>query len=137
MRFCVGSPGGWTRPLSRIAIRSCTHSSGLSVASCASRNPAQPPSRGCAANSSERVGLDGAGTRHGSLAPLGSARGLTGLERAQTAPPATRDKPLATRLTTFMFYFCSYLASLDRESIPRLGSLDFLEEPRDLANGGA
>jgi hypothetical protein len=33
---------------------------------------------------------------------------LTGRICAKTAPPATRDKPLATRLTTFLFYFCSF-----------------------------
>ena len=60
-RFCVGKPGGWTRPLSRIAIRSCTQRSGFEVSICASRNPAQPPSRGCAAKISERVGLAGWG----------------------------------------------------------------------------
>ena len=60
------------RPLSRIAIRSWTHSNGLSVPSCASRNPAQPPSRGCAANSSDKVGLGGTGRCHRSPSPLGS-----------------------------------------------------------------
>ena len=64
MRSCVGSPGGWTRPLSRMAMRSCTHSSGFDRSSCASRNPAQPPSRGCAEKSSDRVGLDDAGRCH-------------------------------------------------------------------------
>ena len=57
-----------------------------------------------------------------------------GPERAKTAPPATRDKPLATRLTTFLFYFCSYLASRLAESIARLGAFDFLEETADLAH---
>jgi len=71
MRFWTGKPGGWIRPDSRIAIRSWIHSSGLSVSSCASRNPAQPPSRGCAANSSERVGLDGAGRCQRSPSPGG------------------------------------------------------------------
>ena len=70
-RFCEGSPGGWMRPLSRIAMRSWTHSNGLSAPSWASRNPAQPPSRGCAAKSSERVGSDGAGNRQRSPNPLG------------------------------------------------------------------
>ena len=72
MRSCEGRPGGWTRPFSRIAIRSCTHSKGLSVSSCAKRNPAQPLSRGCAANSSDRVGLGGTGKSHRSPSPLGS-----------------------------------------------------------------
>ena len=73
MRSCEASPGGWTRPLSRIAMRSWTHSKGLSVPSCASRKPAQPPSRGCAANSSDRVGLGGTGSCHRSPSPLGSS----------------------------------------------------------------
>jgi len=120
MRFETGSPGGWTRPLSRMAIRSCTHSSGFDRSSWASRNPAQPPSRGWTANSSERVGLDGAGRRQRSPAPLASERGSAGTERAETAPPATRDKPLATRLTTFSFYFCSCPATHGQESILRL-----------------
>jgi len=46
MRFRLGSPGGWTRPLSRIAMRSWTHNSGFEESSWASRKPAQPPSRG-------------------------------------------------------------------------------------------
>jgi len=121
MRSWVGSPGGWIRPLSRIAIRSCTHSRGRSVSSCASRNPTQPPSRGCAANSSERVGLDGAGKRQGSPSPGGRRSDMAGPERAETAPPATRDKPLATRLTTLMFFFCSCLATHWQESMARLG----------------
>ena len=49
------------RPLSMIAIRSCTHSRGLPEATWGSRKPAQPASRGLAANSSDRVGLGGAG----------------------------------------------------------------------------
>ena len=102
MRFCEGNPGGWMRPLSRIAIRSCTHSSGLSVSSCASRNPAHPPSRGCSANSSDRVGLDGTGKCHRPPSPLGSRSILA----ARLAPPATRERSAATRLTT-LFYFCS------------------------------
>ena len=122
MRSDAGSPGGWTRPLSRIAIRSCTHSSGLSALSCASRNPAQPPSRGCAANSSDRVGCCGCGSCQFPCEDRGpvprSSRALTRAwapafagaqcsRPAETAPPAARDKPLATRLTTFLFYFCS------------------------------
>jgi hypothetical protein len=39
------------------------------------------------------------------------AQPSAGPERAETAPPATRDRPLATRLTTFLFYFCSFLAT--------------------------
>jgi len=103
MRFCEKSPGGWTRPLSRIAIRSCTHSRGFSISSCASRNPVQPPSRGCAANSSERVGLSGTGRRQRSPNPLGSWCSLA----ARLPPPATRERSAATRLTTLLFYFCS------------------------------
>ena len=72
MRLWQGRPGGWSRPLSRIAMRSCTHSNGLSEVICASRNPAHPPSRGCAANSSDRVGLDGTGKCNRPPSPLGS-----------------------------------------------------------------
>src|SRR6185295_5473688 len=107
----------------RIAIRSWTHSSGFCVSSCASRNPAHPPSRGCAAKSSLRVGLGEAGRCQRSPNPLGRRSDLAGPERAETAPPATRDRPLATRLTTLMFYFCSYPASPPAESIARLGAL--------------
>jgi len=98
-RLCDGRPGGWIRPDSRIAIRSWTHSSGFSVSSWASRNPAQPPSRGWTANSSDRVGPGGEGRVHRSPKPLGMARFSGGA----TAPPRTRDKPVATRLTTFLF----------------------------------
>src|SRR5213076_2890895 len=98
-----------------------THSSGFETSTCASRNPVQPPSRGCAAKSSDRVGLGACGTRQRSPAPLGSARGSAGPERAETAPPATRDRPLATRLTTFLFFFCSCSATHRQESMVRLG----------------
>ena len=134
MRSWAGSPGGWTRPLSRIAIRSWTHSRGLSAASCATTNPAQPPSRGCTANNSERVGRDALGR---SILPTSSWggepleewwRGLVEVLRtpppccawfpspakagedglgARPPPPATRERFAATRLTTFLFYFCS------------------------------
>ncbi len=124
-------PGGWTRPASRIAIRSCTHSSGLPGSNCASRNPAQPPSRGWAANSSLSVGWGGRGKRQYSGAgrnpvwapalgptevilrwvPFAGAQFSAGPKGATRLPPATRDKPLATRLATFMFYFCSSTAS--------------------------
>ena len=70
-------------------MRSCTHSKGLSVPSCASRKPAQPPSRGCAANSSDRVGLGEAGSCHRSPSPLGSWM----FSAARLAPPATRERP--------------------------------------------
>jgi hypothetical protein len=88
-------------------MRSWTQRRGLSFASCASKNPAQPPSRGWTANSSERVGRCGFGKHQRSPAPFGSARGSAGSEGTETAPPATRERPLATRLTTFLFYFCS------------------------------
>jgi len=115
-RFWPRSPGGWMRPLSRIAIRSCTHSKGLVVSSCASRRPAQPASRGCAANNSDRVGLGGAGKRQGSPSPGGRRSDTAGRTCAETAPPTTRDKPLATRLTTLLFYFCSF----SRDSMARV-----------------
>src|SRR5438067_2130663 len=142
MSFCVGSPGGWTRPLSRIAMRSWTQSKGLAVSTCASRNPAQPASCGCAVNSSDKVGLGGAGSRQRSPNPLGRRYASA----ARLPPPATRDKPLATRLTTLLFYFCSYPATRGQESMARLRrdaaddrrtSFDFCKEPfnlgRDLA----
>ena len=43
------------------------------------------------------------------------------LRDAETAPPATRDKPLATRLTTLLFFVCSFPASPQAESMARLG----------------
>ena len=51
-----------------------------------------------------------------------------GPERAKTAPPATRDKPLATRLTTFLFYFCSCPASPGQSQWRELGALDLAQE---------
>lgn len=142
MRFCEGRPGGWTRPLSRIAMRSWIHSTGLPVPSWAERNPAQPPSRGCSVKNSERVGCRDTGSRQGSREsrnPEGRrdwppALAGTLAPDAETAPPATRDKPLATRLTTFLFCFCSYLASRREESIVRLRRLGLLEKPHDLAH---
>ena len=104
MRSCVGRPGGWTRPLSRIAMRSCTQSSGFSVLTCARRNPAQPASRGWTENSSDKVGLAGWGRVHRPPKSFGVGRFLT----ARLVPAATRDRPLATRLATLVFYFCSY-----------------------------
>src|SRR6266403_109436 len=113
------------RPLSRMAMRSCTHSKGLPVVSCARRKPAQPPSCGSAANNSESVGLGGAGTCQGSPTPFGSARGSTGSERTTTAPPATRDQPLATRLTIFsvlvLFLFRDSMAGVNPATRPALG----------------
>src|SRR6476659_3324549 len=118
------------RPLSRIAIRSCTHSKGLPVLSCDSRNPAQPPSRGCVAKSSERVGRSGWGKRQDS----GESRNPTGVRDwapafagalapdAEKAPPATRDKPLATRLTTLCSSFVLIPATRGQESMARLGT---------------
>lgn len=171
MRSCVGNPGGWIRPLSRIAMRSWIHRSGLSVASWASRNPAQPPSRGCAANSSERVGILPCICRGGSSCEAwwrglgspqeappswlrraaspgnpGEERASTGSEHAETAPPATRERPLATRLTTFQFSFCSCFATLRPESMARLGkaraddrraSLDLGQKTLDLHRNAA
>ncbi len=102
------NPGGWTRPLSRIAIRSCTHSSGFDSSSCASTNPAQPPSRGCTAKTSLSVGLDGLGTLPDSPALVGSGSRWTGRGGAVPPAPATRESSAATRLETFMFYLCSH-----------------------------
>ncbi len=112
MRFWVGIPDGWIRPDSRIAMRSWTHSSGLAVSICANRKPAHPPSRGCVANSSERVRLEGSGKRQRSPSPPGRRSIVAGRVCPKTAPPATRDKPLATRLTTFLFFFCSLSGDL-------------------------
>ena len=132
-RLDAGSPGGWTRPLSRIAILSCTHSSGLVASSWARRNPAQLPSRGCAAKISDRVGLGGAGKRHGSPSPEGRRGCSAGRERGKTAPPATRDRSLATRLISFSFYFCSFLATHRQESMARLAAIipELPEAPGD------
>src|SRR5918994_7921724 len=101
------------RPLSMIAMRSCTQSKGLPRSTWGRRKPAQPASRGAAANSSDKVALGGAGRTQ--RAPSRDASGgspdagdWAGPERVGTAPPATRDKPFATRLTTFLFYFCSF-----------------------------
>ena len=99
MMSWLGRPGGWTRPDSRMAMRSCTHSSGLAALICASRKPAQPASRGCAANSSDKVGTDGEGRRKRSPHSLGMGR----FSPVRLPPPATRDKPESTRLTTFPF----------------------------------
>ena len=144
MRSSRGSPGGWIRPLSRIAIRSWTHSKGLPASSCASRNPAQPPSRGCAANSSDRVGWRAGGRASASArpTPLAGSRVSAGRTRGDT-PPATRERPVATQLTTLLFYFCSYTASQAAE-VNRATRLalqarrdgrwpSFVEERRDLA----
>src|SRR5690348_8276079 len=126
------------RPLSRIAIRSCTHSIGLPDSSCANRNPAHPPSRGCAANSSDRVGLGGTGKCHRPPSPLGSWSILA----ARLPPPATRERSPATRLTTLVFYFCSLsrdsglgVKSTTRKPFQdRRPSLDFPQEGFDLAH---
>ena len=58
----------------------------LSVPSCASRNPAQPPSRGCAANSSERVGWSDFGE--------GSHLRREGFSRGKALRPLTRAELL-------------------------------------------
>ena len=157
MRFRTGKPGGWMRPLSRIAIRSWTHSSGFSVPICASRNPAQPASRGCTANSSESVAILPCICREGG--PL-EERWMDLLEPCKTPPPCsawspsprnlgedeigvrlppprTRKRPAATRLTTFLFYFCSYPVTRRTESILRLGAFYLRQEPDDLAHRGA
>ena len=41
---------------------------------------------------------------------------------ARNAPPATRESLLATRLATFLFYFCSYTRESAAESSVQLGS---------------
>ena len=158
MRLGVGSPGGWIRPDSMIAIRSWIHRRGLAPVTCASRNPAHPPSRGCVANSSERVLIlprRGRGTTEGGGGgwvtcttpppPFGRAEwppsppsGEETSRRAETAPPATKERPAATRLTTLMFYFCSCPATRGQESRERLVRtrfLDFFQELADLMHG--
>ncbi len=125
------SPAGCTRPASLIAIRSWTHSKGLAVPNCGSRKPAQPPSRGLAVNSSLRVGRGGAGRRKGSSKTLGSGRFST----ARRPAPATRDKPLATRLTTLLFYFCSLRRVTGGESMPRLATVAQDTTTRDAVAG--
>ena len=107
MSWGQSSPGGCTRPVSRIAIRSCTHSNGLPRSTCASRNPAQPGSRGCAAKISLSVGRAEPGMTQRSPAPLGTTCSTAGDMRASAPSPTIRNMPLATRLTTFLFFFCS------------------------------
>jgi len=146
MRLCVGNPGGWIRPDSRIAIRSWTHSRGFARSTCASRKPIHPPSRGCAANSSERVGAEDEGScqfpcegrgpvaRSAANAPARAgtvwAPAFAGAlaPDAETAPPAARDKPLATRLTTFLFCFCSLSGESDGRVNPATRAPRFPEE---------
>ena len=118
MRGRGPSPAGWIRPASRIAIRSWIQSRGFPLSSCGSRKPAQPPSRGDKAKTSESVGCSGAGRQNGSPNSLrrgrfSAARSCAvepsgGRSAARNWPPATRVRPAATRLLTNMFYFCSY-----------------------------
>ena len=140
------SPAGCTRPLSKIAIRSCTHSSGLAGSICGSRKPAQPPSRGLVANSSDRIGSDCAGSfqfpcagrgpdaRSAPTASPDWAPAFAGVQisAARLPPPATRESSAATRLATLLFYFCSNPASQQAESMQRLGKAHFLAAQRPL-----
>ncbi len=126
-------------------MRSWTHSKGLPVASCASRNPAQPPSRGCAANSSERVWAAAAVGRAPPSPELRSERS------AFSSRPDLRDssagdqgKAPATQLTTFLFYFCSLSRESERRvnaESARLGRLRALADSAGLrigcSSGGA
>ncbi len=126
MRLGKASPGGWIRPLSRIAIRSCTHSSGFAESSCATTNPAQPPSRGCAAKTSLRVGfLPSSGWWRGMSpprmtppppfgrfpSPAIAGEELAGSEGARGPPPATREISAATRLESLCSTFVLIPAS--------------------------
>ncbi len=122
-------PGGWRRPASRIAMRSCTHSSGPDGAS-AARRPVQPASRGWTENHSLRVGPAGAGRSRAAPAgcPCGHSpgRAADAGTRVPEAPPGRReghDRPpapmrrasptarssaarivlVATRLASFLF----------------------------------
>ncbi len=142
MRFWLGRPGGWIRPLSRIAMRSWTHSTGLVGRDLRQQEP-RPAA--VARMRREQLGqgrhpplhLQGRGTMRSMVegsfcgkAPPSRLRRATSpakageetLGRTETAPPATRDRPLATRLTTLMFCFCSYRVSRPAESILRLGT---------------
>ena len=105
MRSLAPSPGGWTRPLSRIAIRSCTHSKGLPVPSCASRNPAQPPSRGCAANSSDRVGLGGAGKLPALAQPARGAGRVSGRTSFRRRRPGKGLPPHDSQHSVLLLFF--------------------------------
>ena len=116
MSCLEGNPDGWTRPDSRIAMRSWTHRIGLAVSIWARRKPAHAPSRGWTENSSLSVGDGGIGKLQysgesrnpedvGDWAP--ALAGAVAPD-AETAPPATRDRSLATRLTTLLFSLCSY-----------------------------
>ena len=95
IRFCIGKPEGWTRPHSTMAMRSWIHSRGLSQASCASRNPAQPASRGCVAKSSQRVGIAGFGKSNRFAAVC---RPVDGARTRWSCSPCQRRDEAAARL---------------------------------------
>ena len=125
IRWRFGSPAGWIRPPSKIAIRSWIQSRGLSASSCGSRKPAQPPSRGDVASSSLSVGRGVAGRQKEPPRPI-DPEGFSAVRRVAhrpsrgwsfaRLPPATRESSAATRLATHMFFFCSY----SRESVSRV-----------------
>jgi hypothetical protein len=97
-RLCDGRPGGGFGPTSR-----SPSAPGPTAAAFRCRVGEQEPGPAAVArwtaNSSDRVGPGGEGRVHRSPKPLGMARFSGGA----TAPPRTRDKPVATRLTTFLF----------------------------------
>ena len=72
----------------------------------ASKKPGPAAVARGAANSSQRVAPRSCAGQAAVRSPAGSREGCCSPGDAQ-APPATRDKGLATQLTTFLFYFCS------------------------------
>ena len=99
-------------------MRSCTHSKGFSRSAWASRKPAQPASRGEPRTAPTRWGWVAPARASAHPAAAGGARTQIGAgpERTGLPPPATRERPTATRLATFMFYFCSFSRESGDES---------------------
>ena len=114
------SPAAWTRPPSRIAIRSCTHSTGFGAASWRRTKPVQPASRGEAGNSSDRVALrrlrDGHGRGRHVPTPLFSRAGNPAGDEMKTSFHTTRNA-----LVPLLFLFarvCEHSHSGDSTSRP-------------------
>ena len=102
-------------------MRSCTHSRGFPVSTCARRNPAQPPSRGCAAKSSESRVRAMAAQAAASAARAGPAFAGRDVQPVRSARRQLRRRP-ETDLSPhnsqrFLFYFCSCPATHGQESM--------------------
>ena len=98
----AGTPPSRRRADARRTVRKASAAAVAGVASSPAKAGASPRSRRAL-------------TRAWAPAFAGAQRSA-GPERAETAPPATRDKPLATQLTTFLFYFCSLSRELTGRS---------------------